>query len=280
MLNLKKGAYRRLFLLLGCLFPLTVHAETACPAKHIDEFATVRYVHDGDTLHLEDGRKVRLIGINTPELAHDNRPEQAFAQTARTFLIKAIAAHDNRVALVYGEEHRDRHQRTLAHLFSPDGGNFQAQLLQQGLAAAIAYPPNVTFAECYAGQEKIARCAGNGIWSHPQHAVLQAADLTAGNTGFHVVNGKVEHISASSSGIWLLMAELMIGIRRENLDEFDQAELLSLKGKYLTVRGWLQRSNKKQANRKFRNSRTVNYFMRIRHPASIEINQAAFETGC
>jgi len=45
----------------------TVWAEPACPADSFDETTTVRYIHDGDTLHLKDGRKVRLIGINTPE---------------------------------------------------------------------------------------------------------------------------------------------------------------------------------------------------------------------
>ena len=280
MLNPEKGAYRRLFLLLSCLFPVAVHADNACPAGRVDEFASVGYVHDGDTVHLEDGRKIRLIGINTPELARDSKPAQAFSQAARKYLKKAIAAQDNRVALVYGEERHDRHNRTLAHLYSPDGDNFQAQLLPRGLAAAIAHPPNLANTECYAEQENTARCAGRGIWSDPEHAVLEAADLSAGNTGFHLVSGTVEHISESSRGTWLFVEQLMIGIRRDDLDEFDQAELLSLKGKRVTVRGWLQRSNKKQTKKKFRNSRTVNYFMHLRHPSSIEINQTVSRAKC
>ena len=267
-------------MLLACLFPVALPAETSCPAERVDEYANVRYVHDGDTVHLEDGRKIRLIGINTPELARDAMPEQAYAQAARAYLTKAVAAHDNRVALVYGKERHDRHQRTLAHLYSPDGDNFQALLLQRGLAAAIAHPPNLANTECYAEQEKLARCAGRGIWSDPEHAVLDAADLSPEDTGFHLVSGKVEQISESSRGIWLFTAELMIGIRRDNLDEFDRAELLSLKGKQLTVRGWLQRSNKKQSTKRYRKGRTVNYFMHLRHPASMEINQAGAEAKC
>jgi len=285
MLNLKKGAYRRLFLLLislvlSCLLPVAAFAESACPADHLDEYARIRYVHDGDTVHLEDGRKVRLIGINTPELARDNLPAQAYAQAARAALIKAVSSHDDRVGLVYGEERHDRYQRTLAHLFSPDGDNFQAQLLQQGLAVAITHPPNDNYAACYASQEKTARCSGSGIWSHPDHAVVRAEDLTTANKGFHRVNGEVEHVSQSARGVWIFISELMISIHAENLVDFDPAELLSLESKTLTVRGWIHPASKKQAKKKSRNSRSVIYFMRIRHPSAIEINLADNETKC
>ena len=228
-------------------------------------------MHDGDTVHLEDGRKVRLIGINTPELERDT-PAQAFATEARDALIAAIAPHNNRVDLVYGLERHDRYKRTLAHLFTPDGENLQAHLLLQGMATAIAHPPNIAYSECYARQEKTARCDGKGIWSNPEQAVLQAADLDAESKGYHLVSGKVEHISQTAKGVWIFMSELMLGIPRKNLADFDQAELLFLRGKQLTARGWIQPKSRKQANKKFRHGRTVRYYMHIRHPSAIEIN--------
>ena len=279
MANLKKGAYRRLFLLLGCLLPTALAAEPACRAGHVDEYARVRYVHDGDTVHLEDGRKVRLIGINTPELAHDNRPEQAYAGEAREFLKQALYRHDNRVALVFGEERHDRHRRTLAHLLSPEGDNFQAGLLQQGLATAIAHPPNLAFTECYAGQESVARCAGRGIWSDPQRAVLAVEKLAKDKTGFQLVHGTVDLVSESAKGIFLFMSELMIGIYKDNLNAFDRAELRSLEGKQLMVRGWVHPASKKQ-QKKYRDSRNVRYFLRIRHPSAIELSQPGAEPLC
>ncbi len=280
MLNLKKGAYWRLFLCLACIFPASAHAETACPARQQVELAQVRYVHDGDTVHLEDGRKVRLIGINTPELAGDDMPDQAYAREARELLKAAISSHGNRVGLVYGAERHDRYKRTLAHLFTPDGENLQARLLLQGLAAAIAHPPNVAFSECYARQEQTARCEGAGIWLNPEQAVIKAADLDAGSRGFHLVTGKVEHISQTGKGVWIFMSELMLGIHSENLPYFDQAKLLSLSGKQLTVRGWLQPGSSNQAKRKFRHGRTVKHYMRVRHPSAIEINPLGDETKC
>jgi len=271
MLNLKKGAFWRLFLFLVAVFPASAHAESACPAGQVDETARVRYVHDGDTIHLEDGRKVRLIGINAPELARDDMPAQAFALEARDALRAAIASHGNRVGLVYGTERHDRYKRILAHLFTPDGDNLQARLLLQGMATAIAYPPNVAYSECYARQEQVARCKGAGIWSDPEQAITKAADLDADSTGFHLVTGKVEHISQTEKGIWIFISKLMLGIRTEDLANFDPSELLSLRGEQLTVRGWLNSISPEQAKQKFLKGSTATHYMRIRHPSAIEI---------
>ncbi len=280
VLNQKMGAIQRLFLLIVALPSLTANAETDCRAAHLDEYADVSYVHDGDTVHLDDGRKLRLIGINTPELARHDRPEQAFAQAARDTLIKRLARHDNRVALVYGKERQDRHERTLVHLFSPDGDNLQAHLLAQGLATAIAHPPNLTYAECYARMEKAARCRGSGIWSQPDDAVLQATQLNADSAGFHLVSGKIDRVKSSKKGVWLFMAGLMIGIYREDLAHFDTAELLSLTGKPLIVRGWLQPSRRTGSKNRSGGRSAVKFFVRIRHPDAIEIYSAGLESGC
>ena len=280
MLELKKGAYWRLFLCLISAFPASAQTETACPARTLDETARVRYVHDGDTLHLEDGRKVRLIGINAPELARDGVPGQAFATEARDALKAAIALHDYRVGLVYGVDRRDRYKRTLAHLFTPDGDNLQAHLLLQGMAAAIAHPPNLTYTEGYARQEKSARCAGAGIWSDPEQAMTTAADLDAKSRGFHLVTGKVEQISQTDKGIWIFMSELVLGVRSEDLENFDLPELLSLRGQHLTARGWLHPKSPEQAIKTTPKGRTVKYYMRIRHPAAIQIITQGNVTKC
>jgi endonuclease YncB( thermonuclease family) len=277
---LKKGAHWRLFLCLACIFPASAHTETACPVEQADETARVRYVHDGDTIHLEDGRKVRLIGINAPELARDDMPAQAFAAEARDALKTAIASHDNRIGLVYGAERHDRYKRTLAHLFTPDGDNLQARLLLQGMAAAIAHPPNLAYSECYARVEKSARCKGAGIWSDPEQAIVKAADLDAKSPGFRLITGKVEHISQTREGIWIFMSELMLGVRSKDMANFKPLELLSLRGQQLTVRGWLRPNKPEQTKKKYPGGRTAKYYMRIRHPSAIEINQPGIDTKC
>lgn len=285
MLLFREGACGRLFLLLrglgswltilgltitgltilAAMMPVSAIArETAwtCPTSHYDESAAVSSVHDGDTVRLEDGRKIRLIGINAPELARSNKPEQAFAADARNQLKQFIISSDKQIRLVYGKERLDRYQRTLAHLFLPDGRNLQATLLRRGLATASAYPPNVAFSNCYQQAEQVAKCKLSGIWSDENYATKESAALEPDTQGFHIVSGQVERVSESGKGLWLfLQGGLMIGIRTADLPNFDRDELKSLAHQKITVRGWLYPKKKAKKG--------VKFYMRLRHPSAI-----------
>ncbi|MBT8130007.1 MAG: thermonuclease family protein [Gammaproteobacteria bacterium] len=262
------------------LLPLAVQAGPACSGTKPDESVVVSYVHDGDTVHLEDGRKIRLIGINTPELARDDMPAEAYAVQAREHLQAALSRHHNGVGLVRGAESHDRYGRTLAHLMAPDGDNLQATLLLQGMAVAINHPPNTRYSECYAAQEKAARCRGAGIWSSPEQLVVPAAKLDAGSRGFQLVTGRIDHVSHSDKGVWLYMAGLKISIREHDLAQFKLRRLLALDGKRVTVRGWLHPLSKKQAGRESRHGKTVRYTVRLRHPSDMETGSMADTMKC
>lgn len=106
------------------------------------------YVYDGDTIRLTDGRKVRLIGIDTPELGHDGKPDQPLAKQAKERL-ERLAKPYLKVQLRYDEQRRDSYGRTLAHVFLRDGTNVQRDLLSSGLATVIAVPPNLWQLECH-----------------------------------------------------------------------------------------------------------------------------------
>ena len=260
--------------------PATAGCDPVCTAGGFDASVAVRYVHDGDTVHLEDGRKVRLIGINAPELERDDVPGQAYALDAREVLERAIAANGHRVGLVYGKERKDRYKRTLAHLFTPDGTNLQALLLSQGMAAATPHPPNLAFTECYSEQERAARCSGFGIWSNPGQLFVPASTLNRKHKGFLLVTGTVDRISLNDHGARLYMGKLMLGIHSDNLADFDKNDLLSLSGRRVTVRGWLQPKRNRSSNTKFHDQEPVEYYMRIRHPSAIEIDRTNSGAGC
>ena len=141
---------------LGCLLtaPLTAAAVTypECRAGHYDERAKVRYVIDGDTVVLTDGRKVRIIGIDTPELGHDGRPDQPYARQARRYLAGILHAPHNEIELAYDRDRYDHYHRTLAHVFLPDGSNIDALILARGLATPLVIPSNLAFLNCYSGR--------------------------------------------------------------------------------------------------------------------------------
>ncbi|MGV6807200.1 MAG: thermonuclease family protein, partial [bacterium] len=58
-------------------FVLQSRPENRCAPFAPGEPVAVSRVIDGDTLHLVDGRRVRLIGVNTPEMGHGDEPDQA-----------------------------------------------------------------------------------------------------------------------------------------------------------------------------------------------------------
>lgn len=231
-----------------------------CAAAQVDAYARVSHVYDGDTLRLDDGRKLRFIGINTPELAKDNRPDEPLAQQARERLSALIPA-GTKVALVYGKQHRDRHRRTLAHVFTLEGNNVSATLLSEGLAFAIVVPPNDGYVTCYFRIEQQARELNKGVWSHPYYYPADSDSLPGATRGFKLVKGKITRIGQSKKNIWLDMGNnFSLKLARKNLHYFTSMPVEQLNNKRISVRGWVSHYNDKLR-------------MSLNHPAMMEILQ-------
>ncbi|MBD3671573.1 MAG: thermonuclease family protein [Gammaproteobacteria bacterium] len=254
-----KRAPRKGALFAFCLFVFSAPLTAAqCPSPDIDERATVRYIHDGDTLHLGDGRKVRLIGINTPEVAHDRRPAEPLAQAAKQALEAAIPPGSS-VGLDFGAERHDRHGRVLAHLIDKDGRNLNLMLIEQGLAQAIAIPPNVRWTECYWQAEQTARDAGLGLWRHPRYRTLAAHELNGNERGFYRLQGRVVRVGESRKAWWLdLDGPAVLRIDKRDAQYFDMLDMSALKGKLVEARGWLYPYRAKLS-------------MGVRHPRSLQV---------
>lgn len=250
----RTGLYGSLCLAAACQ-PLW--ADTACNSRQYDETTSIRYIHDGDTLHLKDGRKVRLIGINTPEIAHGEKTAEPFSYQAKDAL-GVLFSEDKTISLIYGNEKYDRYKRLLAHAFTGDGENIQATLLKLGLARSVTFPPNTRFSACYKQQERKARCARAGLWKNTP--LLSAESIRDKDIGFQLVTGTLNKIRINRKGIWLkLDNKLTVGIRPEEKQLFDIDAIQALLEKDIVVRGWLNKSKKKTP-----------YYMRIRHPSSIQ----------
>jgi len=85
---------------------------------------TVRRVVDGDTLVLENKERVRLIGVDTPETKHPNKPVEYYGRESTAFTKKMVQG--KRVRLEFDQAnahlgHKDRYRRTLAYVFLEDG---------------------------------------------------------------------------------------------------------------------------------------------------------------
>ena len=241
-----------------CFSNFSSLADSACPGTQYDETTSIKYIYDGDTLQLKDNRKVRLIGINTPEVAHGKDAAELFA-TEATNALKTLIKGKKSINLIYGEEKKDHYGRLLAHGFTSDGKNIQATLLAQGLARAIAIPPNTQFSTCYLQQEREARCSRKGLWKKLK--VLTAKKLNDTHIGFQLVKGKLNNISINKKGIWLeLDHKLTVGIRPKNQQLFDIKDIYKMLNQKIVVRGWLNKSKKDSP-----------YYIRVRHPSSIQL---------
>ena len=241
----------------------SIPVDNACSQTQFDETTSVKYIHDGDTLHLSDGRKVRLIGINTPEVAHGKHAAELFSAEAKQAL-QALFKNDKSISLIHGEEKKDHYKRLLAHGFTSDGTNIQAALLTQGFAQVIAFPPNTRFSSCYLEQERHARCSKTGLWKKLKP--LTAKKLNDTHIGFKLVKGKLKSININKKGIWLnLDNKLTVGIRPDNQHLFDINRLHLMIDKSLVIRGWLNKNKKTKSTAR-------PYYIRIRHPSSIQLS--------
>lgn len=247
------------FLILGtCLAGAALPATDAgCPATHIDERVRVAYVYDGDTVKLADGRRVRLIGINTPEMARGDETGEPLAGTARAYLQDMLDRGDHVLQLQYGAEREDHYGRLLAHGYLENGDNIGARLLQQGLATALVVPPNTRAMDCYRQLEDDARHGRRGVWALPQYQALAASALPAGTRGFRIVQGRITTVRTGSRSTWLDIGDaLRLHIRDADLANFTPGYLAGLAGQNVEVRGWIK-------------SGRDGLRMNVRHPAAL-----------
>ena len=156
----------------GAFFALWLLLPTTLAAS---EAVAVRWVVDGDTLQLADGRKIRLIGINAPELGRDGRPDQPLAQAAKKALQTFLGNGSAR--LRFGSDRHDHYGRTLAYVDNAAGASAGEYLLRQGLAVLIAIPPNLSHVSDYRHAEAEARNANRGIWAERYYQPVPAPSI-------------------------------------------------------------------------------------------------------
>ncbi|MFA9459697.1 thermonuclease family protein [Thiohalorhabdus methylotrophus] len=222
------------------------------------EWRAVEWIPDGDTIHLADGTKVRLIGINTPEVAHRDDPAEPGGPEAQRFLRRFLA--EKKVRLELGPEKKDKYDRTLAHVHTAGGANVNALLLRRGHAHAVVKPPNLSRLERYFAAEREARRAGRGIWSRPRYGVQPAARARDLRNAFHRIRGRVARVETARKYIYLHFAEDFVAIlRKDSRDAFTGAGKApaNMERRIMVVRGWIHLHDGTPS-------------IRLRHPVQIE----------
>lgn len=160
---MKKSSITSTFFLIGVILAFTQLAS--CRAAG-EQWVNVRWVDDGDTIILADGRRVRYIGINTPEIRHEDQSPEPFGYQAQAFNKKLV--YKQKVRLEFDRQMHDRYQRVLAYIFLPDGTFVNAKLVAEGYAFLLPFRSNRRYASVLLKLQREAMAAGKGIWHHWQ----------------------------------------------------------------------------------------------------------------
>jgi micrococcal nuclease len=124
----------------------------------------VKWVADGDTIVLKDGRHVRYIGIDAPETAHHQQRGEPMANQARSANRQFVEGW--RLRLVFDQEKTDRYGRTLAYVYRSDGLFVNAELVKTGCAHVYYQWPNTSQRAVLLANQRKAMKKGLGIWQY------------------------------------------------------------------------------------------------------------------
>lgn len=227
--------YRLFFSIALVCFASPLWAE-ACSAafKALERNpVSVTHVYDGDTFKLGNGQRLRLIGVNAPELGRDGKPDEPHARAATDFVRHWFK--DRALYLSLDAEHKDRYRRTLGHITDADGASLSVAMLEAGLAWPVAVPPNTRMAPCEFAAAKRAAARGLGVWS-----VEPLAAKRLKNGGFTRVSGVVSRVSRARNGdLWLdLGSDLAVQIRVQDQRHFEVLPDSDWLNRELTLLGW------------------------------------------
>src|SRR5919201_1020791 len=218
--------------------------------------AKVRAITDGRSFILEDGREIRLAGIEVPlaPAAGESGPNAEAALAVRAAL--AAMVMDQTVELRQNGAAADRYGRTLAlaYVAGADARRSVAhEMLARGFARVAAHVGDRACAEELLAQERAARRAKLGLWSEPYYVIVAAdgaAELAAARGRFTLAEGKASSVRESAGTIYINFGPrwgeaLTVTIAKRDESAFAAAGVApkSLEARRLRVRGWIEERN-------------------------------------
>ena len=238
------------------LFPLLLIAVTipvrgAEPPRLVPAFShRVTDIVDGDTLVLETGLEVRLVGIQAPKLPLGRPGFDAWPLAADAKAALAELAADRLVGLTFTGRRKDRHGRWLAHLTTADGAWIQGKILERGLARVYSFADNRALVAEMLEIERRARAARRGIWANSFYAVRSPTDVQRRLGSFQLVEGRVLDAARVRGRVYLnfgadCRSDFTVSISPAAWRLFEAAglDLDGYRAARLRVRGWVTSRN-------------------------------------
>lgn len=220
---------------------------------------------------LQSGERVRLIGLNSPELGRKGTVDQPLAQEAKHALRQYLG---KTIYLQNGEEPKDRYGRRLAYVFRSASGELASEhLIAKGLAWQVVIPPNANYSDCLADAEKQARASfdasggsQDSVWQPKLYPSRNVKKLKKNDAGFVRITGKVVSVVQSRNAYWITLDDkVAVKLRKSDLPFFGGVGFDPdiWQGKTLKLRGWLSYRGKSRAN-------FAPFTLSLQHPRMLE----------
>jgi micrococcal nuclease len=223
-----------------------------CGRLEAGPLRTVVRIIDGETVGLDDGRELRLIGALAPRGLDVGLGSGAWAAETRSRDELSKVLLGKSIELKFDASRMDRYGRLQAQAYVIAGEQrdwVQRHLVSHGMMRAYALPGNTACADELMAAETSARVAGKGLWGEAAYQVRAAsepAQLVAYRTTFQLVEGQVVRVAIVRGSIYLNFERnwrdgFSVSLRR------DDRQLLgsfapnpkALEGRRVRVRGWI-----------------------------------------
>ncbi|MBS0249900.1 MAG: thermonuclease family protein [Proteobacteria bacterium] len=246
--------------LVALLAPLGVLAEETKPPPPCTlepgPIRTVTRVIDGETLILDDGKAVRLIGALAPRARDADAAQGAWPPEADTIKALSDLVLAKRVKLAFAGRRSDRYGRELAQVFVIDQGRedwVQGALLRGGHSRAYGLPESFSCARELIANESYARSRRLGLWQNGVYRTLSAdrpGEIMKRRGKYERVAGRILSVGRTKSSTYLNFSNDWRSDFTARIDkkvlaanpEFDRS-LDALANTSVVVRGWIERRN-------------------------------------
>lgn len=219
----------------------------------------VAEVIDGDTIMLKDGRLLRYLGVNTPEIREKDGEVWVPKMSPwgeKAYLYNKKMTEGKKIRIEYDKKKRDRYGRLLGYVFVKDG-LLNSILLRKGLAVIDLRAPNFKYLDLLAKSFQEGIKKRKGIWGNIAPISPQIASKFQGK--IVILQGKVLDVYQGKELTFLLLPTgFKLIIFKDNLPLFDLSTLLKLKDKNVRAYGIVK---------KYRG----NFEMILHHPYQLEV---------
>jgi len=227
---------------------MSMSLASACEGLRDGPTGIVTSIVDGDTLLLDNGLVVRLIGIQAPHLALGREGLTDWPKAGESKQKLADIALNKKVLLRYGGEEKDRYGRSLAQVYA--GADWvQKQMLAAGMARVYSFPDNRACLDQLFATEAKARSDTLGIWADPYYRVRRAerpADFSTLAGHYELVDGRVLSAEKTGGRVYLNFGRrykedftAVIDSRALRLFAKASVDPMTFGGALVRVRGWI-----------------------------------------